>query len=218
MATPVPTSYLVAYARTPEYFSAIQGGTAPGRFTQEFLENLGFTGKADRRLIPVLKELRFLDESNVPTQVYRDYLDHGRAKEVLAKQILQSYEAIFELNRNAHRATVGELRGRFKSLANASDDVAENMANTFLNLCKIADIETARQERPAPRGPQPPADGGEPADGEGKTPRLQPSPPTSPSGQTPLSLGYHIELHLPNTTDPEVFRAIFKALKEHLIH
>ena len=32
-----------------------------------------------------------------------------------------------------------------------------------------------------------------------------------------LSLGFTINLNLPSTSDPEVFNAIFRALKEHLL-
>src|SRR5438094_725545 len=103
MAGRVPSSYLIAYGRTQEYFQKIQRGTAPTRFTTEFLENLGFKNKSDRSLIPVLKALSFLDDSNAPTQVYREYLDANRGKIALGRQILQAYEGLFELNRDAHK-------------------------------------------------------------------------------------------------------------------
>jgi hypothetical protein len=209
MAGKVPSAYLTAAGRTDEYFKAIQKGTAPARFTNDFLENLGFKGKNDRQLIPLLKALNFLDESNVPTQVYRDYLDPKRGKIVLAKQILVAYEGIFELNRDAHKEKAADLQGSFKSLANVSEPVAAVMATTFTNLCALADIEGARkglQEAPVKETVKETAK-------EKDQEKEDDTPPPSPIG-----LAYHIELHLPNTTDIEVFRAIFKALKEHLIH
>ena len=209
MAAKVPSAYLQAAGRTEEYFKAIQKGTAPPRFTTEFLANMGFKSKNDRQLITVLKALNFLDESNVPTQAYREYLDPKRGKIVLGKQILLAYEGIFELNRDAHKEKASDLQGSFKSVANASEPVANWMALTFTNLCALADIDGARkglvEEEPKKEAKKDKE--------EAKHTDADTHGPPSP-----LGLSYHIELHLPNTTDIEVFRAIFKALKEHLIH
>jgi hypothetical protein len=222
MAGNVSTAYLIATGRTSEYFSAIQRGTAPSRFTREFLENLGFKSKADRQLVPVLKALRFLDDSNVPTQAYRDYLDERRGRLVLGRQILGAYEGIFELDRAANTSDASDLRGKFKSLTNASENVANYMAVTFKNLCEIADVEGARSsqaepvhpavERPAAKPPKQPV---------GHDTIVPPPAPGAeavvPLPGAPVSLSYRIEINLPNTTDVEVYRAIFKALREHLI-
>jgi len=199
---------LVAAGRTEEYFKAIQKGTAPPRFTTEFLENMGFKSKNNRQLTALLKALNFVDESNVPTQAYREYLDPKRGRIALGKQILSAYEGIFELNRDAHKEKASDLQGSFKSLANVSEPVANWMAVTFTNLCALADIEGARkglvEEEPKKEMKKE------------EVRHAEPEVSTPPS--SPLGLSYHIELHLPNTTDIEVFRAIFKALKEHLIH
>jgi uncharacterized protein DUF5343 len=217
MGGTVPTTYVVATGRIPDYFAAIQKGAAPSRFTTDFLENLGFKAKNDRQFIPLLKALRFLDESNVPTQVYRDYLDDKRAKAVLAKQILAAYEGIFELDRAANQAAAADLKGRFKSLANVSEPVSNWMALTFRGLCDLADFSATASPAPAleqeaDTPPEPPAlvsisrdpvSGVEP-----------PLPSAAPLGG--IGLSYRIEINLPNTTDVEVYRAIFKALREHL--
>jgi hypothetical protein len=206
MAGKVPSTYLVAYGRTPDYFRTIQRGTAPTRFTTEFLENLGFKSKNDRAVVPLLKSLNFLDDANAPTQAYRDYLDPGRGKAVLGRQILRAYEGIFELNRDAHKEKASSLVGLFKSLANVSDPVANWMAQTFANLCALADIDGARspdkptQEMAKETGEVKPIERGQLGEFGGIA-----------------GLSYHIEIHLPNTTDVEVFRAIFKALREHLV-
>jgi hypothetical protein len=200
----VPTTYLLAYARIPAYFAAIQQGTAPSRFTTDFLEALGFKAKNDRALIPLLKELRFIDDQNRPTAVYRDYLDPDNSKIALGRQVLAAYEGLFELVKDAHKKTGSELQGKFKTLKNATDNVAGAMSQTFANLCKIADIDGARATPVEP----PPEEGSVPEE-----PPLQSGGVTQAAG---ASFHYHIEIHLPNTTDTEVFRAIFKALREHL--
>jgi len=210
MTASVPSSYVGAPGRIPRYFAKIQRGTAPPRFTVEFLENMGFRAKTDRDIIRILKVLRFLDDSGQPTQNYRDFLDPQRGKAVLGRQILSAYEGLFQLERQANLLSPTELEGKFKSLANATPAVARFMAQTFLNLCKSADLEQiAPTSTPALERPPAPA----------VTPESAVRKEMPPLGSTTSDGGlhYHIEIHLPNTTDPEVFRAIFKALREHLL-
>jgi|HubBroStandDraft_1064217.scaffolds.fasta_scaffold141185_2 hypothetical protein len=200
----VPTTYLIAAGRIPAYFSAIQQGTAPTRFTLEYLEALGFKVRNDRALIPLLKELRFLDDQNRPTASYREFLDQTVGKTILGRQVLASYEGLFELVKDAHKKTPAELEGKFKTLKNVSENVAGLMAQTFANLCKIADIDSARSA---------------PSKGELESPKpivAAPSERQEVGSDQGTSFHYHIEIHLPNTTDTEVFRAIFKALREHI--
>lgn len=221
MPSRLPRTYLLATARVADYFFKIQKGTAPPRFTREYLENLGFKAKNDRSLIPFLKELGFIDASNVPTQVYRDYLDESRARTVLGQQVLKAYEALFELDRNSDKSTVPELNGRFKSLSNVSENLASTLASNFLSLCKMSDLEAARGVRletpPPPSEPSKPDEGAtvKPAPAGALT-KLTSADRSGPANLAMEAFHYHIEIHLPNTTDTEVFRAIFKALKEHL--
>jgi hypothetical protein len=203
MTSTMTSAYLVAYNRTSDYFKTIQVGNAPARFTQEHLINMGFKAKNDRLLMPMLKALGFLDDNNKPTKIYMDFLDRERGKIVLGKQILNSYQPLFELNKEAHKLTASQLEDKFKTLVNASASRSTYMAQTFLKLCAIADIEGARKE----------LIGGEVK----KTPIEEEEPKEKKALNLPLGLNYHIEIHLPNTTDITVFRAIFKAMREHLL-
>jgi hypothetical protein len=203
----VAAVYTTTPAKIPEYFAAIQRGNAPSKLTTEFIENLGFKSKGDRALVGILKAIRFLDDNNAPTQAYRDYLDHTRAKQVLARQLLAAYEGIFELDRAAHQQPAASIEGKFKSLANATESTARLMALTFTRLCSLADFDSVRNaesgtETIVARRVEVQVDPGEPKIAQ------------KANGQ--LSLAYNIQIVLPNTTDVEVFRAIFKALREHL--
>jgi hypothetical protein len=53
----------------------MQTAQAPQRFTQKFLENLGFPNTNDRAVINILKALGFLDDTGVPIKRYHQYLD-----------------------------------------------------------------------------------------------------------------------------------------------
>jgi len=71
---------------------------------------------------------------------------------------------------------------------------------------KLADIEAARSGK----------GGATPA--VLKVVKEEEKPPAKEwSHQTPLQLRYNIQVHLPATKDADVYNAIFKALKEHLL-
>jgi hypothetical protein len=65
-----------------------------------------------------------------------------------------------------------------------------------------------------------------PDEGSAGTPAITPPAPTGDNNTPPardgqedvqLRIGYTINLNLPETTNPDVFNAIFKSLKEHLL-
>ena len=212
MVGKVPNVYLNASGRLEEFLRAVQRGNAPTRFTIEHLETMGFKSKADRQFIPLLKALGFLDESNVPTQAYRDYLDPARARAVLGRQILNTYDGLFELEREAHKLRPSELQGKFKSIANQTEAVSALMASTFAKLCSLADIDAARGAA-ALKAEAPQA-----AERDEVMAPSHSGIPSRPSTEmVPFGLSYNIQINLPNTTDVEVFRSIFKALRENLL-
>jgi hypothetical protein len=104
------------------------------------------------------------------------------------------------------------IEGKFKSTHNVSPNVAKLMASTFYALLDLADLNT---EPPAPVVTQTkPAAGGK----EVIQPKPeQPRPAQQSNEKTRPTLHYNIQIHLPATKDVEVFNAIFKALKEHLL-
>jgi hypothetical protein len=204
-------AYVTATNRLPDYFEEIRKGTAPSKFTVDHLEKLGFKSKADRAIINLLKGLGFLDESNAPTSIYRSYLDEARSREILGRQVRSAYDGLFEINRQAQTMSPAELKGKFRSILNVSDQVAGWMATTFLKLCSISEFESAGPVKPKEPDREPKS--------KQKAPPIAEEPGVNRerlNAPEPLSLVYRFEIHLPNTTDVDVYRAIFKALREHL--
>ena len=128
-----------------------------------------------------------------PTQV-----NYGRA-------IWETNTHLFLLQVKPTNADRDLIEGKFKSVHNASPNTAKLMANTFYALLGLADLSaTIEQQKILP-------------------PELPPHPPEKivAEGQSrvkhTLTFHYNIQIHLPATKDVEVFNAIFKALKEHLL-
>lgn len=217
----LPTAYLTSTKNLEAIFNAIQSAKAPPKFTQRFLEDLGFKSAADRLVINMLKSLGFLSPDGSPTQRYFEYLDQSRGGWVLAQALEEAYADLYQLNRNAHALSRQDLIGKIKTLTQgqASDSVVGKMATTFTSLAGLADFDAARAA-PQDRGPRTEttheATGGAgrgptPEDGSGQAVALT-------SGSVKLGgLVYNIELHLPDSRDPAVYEALFRALKTHLL-
>ncbi|OJU43632.1 MAG: hypothetical protein BGN98_10485 [Microbacterium sp. 69-7] len=209
----LPTAYLTSAKNTGDILQAMQSAQAPDRFTQKFLEGLGFPSSNDRTLINVMKALGFIDENGVPRKRYHEYLDQTRSAEVLATGIREAYADLFKINRNAQSMSTSDVKNKMKTLSEGqfSDRVVSLMASTFTTLVKFADFNAAPAE---------PAPSFDPEQGAGAEINASPQPDTHHPREnrrgSSLGLVYNINIHLPESRDPAVYDALFRALKEHL--
>jgi len=190
--------------RIPDLFNKIRDGQAPERFTQQLLKDWGFSSTNDRPFIPLLKALGFLTAEGKPTQRYNDYRDHSRSKQVMGQALREAYGDIFLIKENPTNADRAAIEGKFKSFHNASDNVAGLMTRTFLGLLPLADLSSASTVELPKALERDQSNGNEPIHSE------------FASGRG-LGLHYNIQIHLPATKDVEVYNAIFKSLREHLL-
>ena len=205
--------YVLVYGQIAKFLEKLREGQAPEKFTRGFLKDIGFKSSNHLAFIPLLKGLGFLTSDGTPTQRYKDFLDKTKWKKVLAEAIRENYGDIFVLKSKPVSGDRDMIAGKYKSTYNLSDIVAERAARTFLALLGLAD-EAALYKTEAstkePAEPPPP-----------ETPKKIETPPP-PSGLPPshvkdAGLHYNIQIHLPATKDIEVYNAIFKSLREHLI-
>lgn len=202
--------YLTAVGNLPSIMSKIVDGAAPPNFTLEHLKGIGFRSSNDRGVVPLLKAIGFLAGDGTPTKRYHNFRDRSRSKAVMGEALLEAYQDLFTINENPTSDDRGAIEGKFKSAHNASDRVAQCQAMTFFALLELADLDAARGG-----GSQPPRTDEE----QGEAPVEQPPSAvhSEPSKPGSLRLRYNIEVHLPPTKDVEVYNAIFKSLREHLL-
>ncbi|MEG3088489.1 DUF5343 domain-containing protein [Sphingomonas sp. PB4P5] len=117
-----------------KFFNTLREGTAPEKFTQQYLVDIGFGGSNYRVLIPLLKEIGFLTADGSPTERYRNYLDSSRSRQVLGEALQEAYSDLFTITKNPTKSDRDKITGKFKSTFNLSDLQAERCANTFLAL------------------------------------------------------------------------------------
>lgn len=199
--------YVQVYGQLPEFFQRISEGQAPQQFTQQHLKDLGFPSSNFRALIPLMKALGFLSADGTPTARYHAYRDKSQAPKVMAEAIREAYSDLFVIKSMPTDADRALIEGKFKSTHNATDRTSKLMANTFYALLPLADFQS------------PPARVNLEVKQQVEEKKADAEVVKLPSPQIISSpaLHYNIQIHLPATKDIEVFNAIFKSLKEHLL-
>ena len=156
-------------------------------------------------MIPLLKNLGFLDQGNVPTQDYKDFRDDAKSGLVMAKRIKETYPSLFTAHEYANKLSKEELTNKLITILGLSKDDKNIpfVVGTLQELFKLADF--TGKHKPDEKGKH-------------KTEETEEKPPPILSEkQRQLGISYTINLNLPATTEVEVFNAIFKSLKEHLL-
>lgn len=193
--------YVNNYGQIPTILEAIRKAKTPPKFTQDFIYSvLGLKSKSFRTMIPIFKKLGLTDQGSIPTQDYKDFRGANH-KVILAKCVKKSYPTLYQTNEFVHKLEKKDLTGVIKTATglSESDQVLNSIVNTFSELCDLSDFE------------------GEVVQEEEEEPKEEKAVDTF-ARTTKLGISYTINLNLPATTEIEVFNAIFKSLKENILH
>jgi hypothetical protein len=209
---PVPSAYLTKTGNVASMLAALQRAGVPERFTYDFLQKqLGFTSSSDRPIIPVLKALRFLDDSGAPLDRYRRYKDPSQAPLVLAEALRDAYADVFAGDQNAHTLSSTQLTGMFARLSGKGEGVSQKMASTFKALSDLADFSAVPGEHAQP------LDTAEEAGQAASSPTREAPSTLLTGGGGALQLRHDVHIHLPSSTDIAVYDAVFRSLRENLL-
>jgi hypothetical protein len=201
-------TYVQVYGQLADFFRKIADAQAPETFTRQYLKDLGFGSSTFRAVIPLLKSLGFLSSDGAPTARYLEYRNSARARRVMGEALKEAYGDLFTIKERPTDADRQLIEGKFRSAHNATPLTAKLMASTFYSLLGLADLtedaigekKKSTEEKLQTAIPPQSLDGDRPKDQRGQT-----------------SLHYNIQIHLPATKDIEVYNAIFKSLKGHLL-
>jgi len=209
----IKLSYLASPGLIPKILGKIQEARRPDRFTQDFLETkLGYSGGSARAIIPLLKRMGFISSDGTPTKLYDQFRNNHTQGAAMKIAMRNAYSEIFDRNDYAQDLTKEKLTGLVTEITGASkdDSTTKFTVSTFLALKEFADFDaddnfSDREETQA-------VDKGLSiaSDRQGGQSDLR-------SEDVNFAVSYTINLNLPETTDPEVFNAIFRALKQHLL-
>ncbi len=198
--------YVNSYGQLPKLFAEIKKASVPPKFTQDFMSSMmGLKSSSYRAMIPLLKNLGFLDQSSIPTQDYKDFRDDAKSGSVMARRIKETYSDLFTAHEYAYKLNKEELSGKLITILGLSKDDKNisYVVGTLQELFKLADF--TGKHKPEEKKKQISSES------------LEKPPQQTQEKQTQLGISYTINLNLPATTEVEVFNAIFKSLKEHIL-
>jgi hypothetical protein len=196
-------------AQLGKFFETLRTGQAPDKVNRAFLKDIGFSSSNHLAFIPLLKGLGLLSQDGAPTQRYRDMLDPTRWQAVLGESLREAYSDIFVLKARPTKADKPMISGKYKSTYNLSEVSADRAASTFLALLELAGEEAFKSGQDAAAKLPPPRDDEEEPEVASQQHRR--------TRRDPTSLHYNIQIHLPATKDIEVYNAIFRSLRDHII-
>lgn len=206
MAVTLP--YLSSPGTIDSAFKKIKEAATPARVTNDFVGTvLQLKGGTGATIPPFLKKLGFLNTDGTPTSLYDRFRNDTTSKAAVAEAIRNGYKPLFQANEYAYKVNDGDLKGLILQVTGLEKDnrVAQLVQQTWKRLMTHANFDAATVEadsnsKPKEEGREGPTRQREQQETEGR-----------------LRLSYTINLNLPATTNPEVFAAIFKSLKEHLL-
>lgn len=195
----------------------VKTASVPERVTQDFVSTkLAMKGGTAMACIPFLKKMGFVASDGTPTYLYREFRNPKKSRLAVGKAFRKLYERLYEMNEYLHDATDPEVLGLIVECTGGEKDsgVTRYTLATLNMLRKNADFDESDSvetedfsmgRAPSVQLPQvnsaKSSEAGSPSQGGGKK----------------ISLSYTINLNLPASKDVEVFNAIFKSLKEHIL-
>ena len=201
--------YTPAYGKIGTLFEKIAKAKIPDAFTVKYLnQSLGLKSTNDRKLIPLLKKLGFIDASGKPMPSYPK-LKGTKAGTAIAEGIKQAYGPLYDANEEAHELPPEELRGLVAQVSGAEDSLIGCIVGTFKHLVEAADFNDGVDEEEADDT----ADESAESNGKAQT-----------NGQDEVGsrrefrpdFKFNIEIHLPSNGTEETYLAIFNALRKSL--
>src|SRR5687768_738857 len=94
--------------RLHEILDKIQNAALPEAFGVDFLKDMGFTSSNDRSIIRVLKYLGMIDPAGRPQPSYREFMDHTKAKGVLASRLRATFDDLFTADKSAQAKSASQ--------------------------------------------------------------------------------------------------------------
>jgi hypothetical protein len=189
-------------------FSRVAEAQQPERFTQDYLgTKLGYSSGSAKPIIPLMKRLGFLRSDGTPTELYSRFRNPSERGAAMASALSEGYSDVYERNEYAHELTREKFRDLIVEMTGLekTNATVRAIVGTFFALKSLADFEAkpkslAKIDDVPVRETEIEDDRGHPSEFE-----------------VGMNLSYTINLNLPETDKIEVFDAIFKSLKEHLL-
>ena len=188
-------------------FEKIQQAQVPQRYTTDFQSSvLGYGSGSARPFIPFLKRLNFIQSDGTPTELYTRFRNADSSGAAMAEAMRIGFSDIFQKNEFAHALSDDKLKNLIVEVTGkkANDTAVVSITGSFKACNQLADFNAADAKQ------------------NEKIPPLELSKSlvkheAKPGGKADLRLAYTININLPETTNVEVYNAIFSSIKQNLL-
>jgi hypothetical protein len=201
----MPTSlpYLSTPGTLPKILNKICEAAVPDSFNGDFLgTKLGFPGGSPKTFISWAKKGGLLNSDGTPTQLYKNFRNPSSRGIAMAESLKKSYAEVYTRNEYAHLLSRTDFTKLVSEITGMAHDTSVSK--------QIADFDTKEQDIGTDEPDEKPA----------KAKSAKESKDDKPDEVKKIALGlnYTINLVLPKTDDPAIYKAIFKSLKENLLN
>lgn len=204
--------YVTGPGNIEKTLNGIKAAAVPERVSQDFVKTiLKIPGGSGDQMTTFLKKIGFSGSDGVPTELYSKFRNPKSSGASVAKAIKIAYAPLYVRNEFAHSLPEEELIGLIMEETGSAHDASpvKKAAACFKALNSFADFsDDLVLEASSEVVSVVPSETIE----KHANYSTQPSPKNMG-----LNIGYTINLNLPATSDPAVFNAIFKSLKENLL-
>jgi len=185
----------------------MKDAATPQRVTTDFVNAvLQMKGGNGAAIPPFLKKMGFLNSDGTPTPLYDRFRNDGTSKAAVAEALRFGFKPLFQANEYAYKLNDNDLKGLIVQVTGLEKDnrVAQAIFGTFKKLLSHASFDVTGAADLS-------------SDDQSVTSSPRPDVQRRPDARE-IALSYTINLNLPATTNPEVFNAIFKSLREQLLN
>lgn len=202
--------YVTSPGNIDRALKGIKQAAVPERVSQDFVKTiLKIPGGSGDQITSFLRKIGFAHVDGTPSDIYKKFRNPAQSGASIASVIRTAYAPLYVRNEFMHELPDDALIGLLVEETGPPHDSnpVKMIFASIKHLKAFADFKSATEAEPVTAKPEPehlPDPG----------PRQAPLVPVQTFG---LNLGYTINLNLPATSDPEVFDAIFKSLKQHLL-
>ncbi|WP_341364879.1 DUF5343 domain-containing protein [Thalassospira sp. SN3W] len=200
--------YVTSPGNIDKALKEIKKAAVPERVSQDFVKTiLKIPGGSGDQMTTFLKKLGLANSDGSPNDQYRKFRNPSQSGAAIAEAIKHTYAPLYTRNEFMHELNDSDLMGLVvEETGQAHDSTPVKLiVSCIKHLKSHADFQSTSAESISDTSHAQPIM---------QQAQYRDSRPTQEFG---LNLGYTINLNLPATTDPAVFDAIFKSLKEHLL-
>ena len=206
--------YVTASGNIEKALKGIKAAATPESISQDFVKTiLGIKGGSGNQMTAYLKKIGFASPDGSPTELYKKFRNSSTEGWAAAQALRFGYASLYARNEYMYKLADAELKGLIVEETGAGQDsnAVPLILSCIRQLKKFARWDSVPVEEKQERFEKETATLPAPQEFTGNG-----AAPITPQSLG-LNLGYTINLNLPATSDPAVFNAIFRALKEHLL-